>query len=514
MLGEAGRDREDVRVEDDVVRREANLGRDEEVVRALADADLVLHRRRLADLVEGHHDHRRAVALDDLRLLDEVGLALLERDRVDNALALAALQAGLDDVELGRVDHDRQLGDVRLGDEHVEELLHRVLAIKQSLVHVDVDDLRARLGLRARNLERLVVVAVEDELLVLGRAGDVAALADVHEAQVLVDGERLQAGDAHLGVRRRADARLEVALLEHLVDGLDVLGRCAAAAAERVDQARVEEELDAVREGLGRVVVAAHRVRQARVRVRVDKALGDVRERLHEGEHLVRAERAVEADALRLGVLHRDVEGVGRLAGEGAAGHVDDRARDEDREARAARLLIILVDGEERRLRVEGVEDGLHEDNVAAAVDEAGDLRLVGGDDLVPRAVAEAGVLDRRRDRERAVGRANRAGDEARAVRLGGGDLLCRVDRELACDLVQLVHDVLHAVVGLGDDGAREGVRLADVRAALVVALVDLADRIRLREDEEVVVALQLLRGGLVLELALCDFCERERRDG
>merc|ERR1719440_10505 len=59
-----------------------------------------------------------------------------------------------------------------------EELLHGVLAVEQALVHVDVDDLRAGLGLRARDLERLVVVAVEDELLVLGRAGDVAALAD------------------------------------------------------------------------------------------------------------------------------------------------------------------------------------------------------------------------------------------------------------------------------------------------------------------------------------------------
>jgi len=52
---------------------------------------------------------------DALRLLDEVLLALLERDRVDDALALAALEAGLDDVELGGVDHERQLVRVRDG---------------------------------------------------------------------------------------------------------------------------------------------------------------------------------------------------------------------------------------------------------------------------------------------------------------------------------------------------------------------------------------------------------------
>ena len=117
-----------------------------------------------------------------------------------DALALAALQAGLDNVELGRVDHEGQLGNVGLGDEHVEELLHGVLAVEQALVHVDIDDLRARLGLRARDLERLIVVAVEDELLVLDRAGDVAPLAHVDEADVLVDGHGLEARDAHLAV--------------------------------------------------------------------------------------------------------------------------------------------------------------------------------------------------------------------------------------------------------------------------------------------------------------------------
>jgi hypothetical protein len=42
----------------------------------------------------------------------------------------------------------------------------------------------------------------------------------------------------------------------------------------------------------------------------------------------------------------------------------------------------------------------------------------------------------------------------------------------------------------LRDGGTGEGVGLADVGACLEVAAVDLADRIRLREDEQIVVAL------------------------
>ena len=109
VLGEAGGDGEDVGVEDDVPRREVDQRPDEDVVGALAHVDLVLVAGSLALLVERHHDDGGAEALDELRLLDELLLALLERDGVDDALALAALEARLDDVELGRVDHERQL---------------------------------------------------------------------------------------------------------------------------------------------------------------------------------------------------------------------------------------------------------------------------------------------------------------------------------------------------------------------------------------------------------------------
>ena len=56
----------------------------------------------------------------------------------------------------------------------------------------------------------------------------------------------------------------------------------------------------------------------------------------------------------------------------------------------------------------------------------------------------------------------------------------------------------------LRDGGAGEGVGLADVGAGLEVTAVDLADRVRLREDEQIVVALQLLGLRHVLEFVAC----------
>jgi hypothetical protein len=61
VLLDAGRDREDVRIEDDVFRREADfLG--QQLVGARADLDLALDGVGLALLVERHHDDGGAIA--------------------------------------------------------------------------------------------------------------------------------------------------------------------------------------------------------------------------------------------------------------------------------------------------------------------------------------------------------------------------------------------------------------------------------------------------------------------
>ena len=86
---------------------------------------------------------------------------------------------------------------------------------------------------------------------------------------------------------------------------------------------------------LGRLVVAAEGVREPGVRVRADEARRGVREVGDVRAHLVRAERAVDPDDQRVGVLDRGPERLDRLAGERAAGAVDDRGRDPERQLAA-----------------------------------------------------------------------------------------------------------------------------------------------------------------------------------
>jgi hypothetical protein len=183
-------------VEDDVLGREAELV-DQDAVGACADLGLALEGVGLALLVEGHHHRRRAVAAHQRGLAPELGLAFLEADAVDDALALDALEAGLDDRPLGRVDHHRHARDLGLAGHQLEEALHGRGAVEHGLVHVDVDDLGAVLDLLARHRQRVLELPGQDQAREGLRSGDVGALADVDEQRAGVQRHRLEAGQAH-----------------------------------------------------------------------------------------------------------------------------------------------------------------------------------------------------------------------------------------------------------------------------------------------------------------------------
>ncbi len=174
---ETGGDRQDVGVEDDVGRGEAGPLR-QQPVGALTDGHLPFDRVRLTLLVERHHDDARAVPPDDRRFLQEILLAFLQADGVDDALALHALQTGEDDGPFRAVDHDRNAGDLGLGRDVVHEIGHDALGVEHALVHVDVDQIRAAAYLVERDGGPLCIVARPDQAREPHRPGHVGPLAD------------------------------------------------------------------------------------------------------------------------------------------------------------------------------------------------------------------------------------------------------------------------------------------------------------------------------------------------
>ena len=243
VLFDSGGHGEDVGVKDDVAGIHAHFF-GEDAVGARADLHAALRRVRLPGLIEGHHHHAGAVALDQSGALLENLFALLEADGIDDALALNALQPRLNDAPLRAVDHDGDAGDVRLRSDVVQEGGHRLLGIQHGFVHVDVDDLRATLHLLLGDAQALLELAAQNQLGEFGRAGHVGAFADVDEIGFRADHQRFQAAEAGVAFDLGGHARRKV--LHRLANGANMSGRRPAASADDVHPA-VRGELAQIR---------------------------------------------------------------------------------------------------------------------------------------------------------------------------------------------------------------------------------------------------------------------------
>jgi len=237
VLLDPRRDGEHVRVEDQVLR--GPPVRDEQVVCAAGDRDLALDRVGLALLVERHHDDAGAVAADPPRLLEELRLALLEADRVDDPFALDALEAGLEHGPARAVDHHRDPGDLGLRCDQVEERRHGPLAVEQVGVHVHVEEVRAAAHLLERDVGRAGPVVGLDHPPEARRARHVRALADHHEAGVGPDLERLEAREPRASRGLGDPPRLRT--VDRRDDRTHVLRRRPATAADDVQQTVARE---------------------------------------------------------------------------------------------------------------------------------------------------------------------------------------------------------------------------------------------------------------------------------
>ena len=473
----AGAHREDQRIEDDVLLRHAVL-LGEEPMAPLGDGELPRARDRHAPrlvLVDAADDDGGPVAVDERDDLLEPLLAVLQVDRVDDRLPLAALEGLLEHGGVGRVEHER---DLHLARQDLEEGRHVGELVAIGVGEADVEHLRAAPHLPTAELGRLVEIAGDHQLLEATAADHVGAFADDDRPPVVLDRQHLDPRDD--GTPGRAGAAGWVAAGE-LGDQAHVLGGRAAAAAHEVHPSLGAEALELPDQALGRLVVAPLLVRQPGVREAGHREARDLRQRAQVVGHEVRAGGAVEADGEKIALGDRDVHRLDRLSGEHRA-HGLDRHRQHDRDdAPGGRTA--LRDAEERRLDVQGVLLRLEEEDVDAALEETARLLGVGSAHLIEGHPPGDG------DGLRA--RPHRARDEARVV----GRLEARA--RLACEAgrrgVDLPDPALETVLGEDDTRSPECIRLDDVRARREVARVHVAHHVGAGEDQMLVAAFVLL---------------------
>ena len=238
---DAGCDRKDIRIEDDVLGREAGPVH-QNVVAAFADFGLAFKCIRLALLVKCHHHRRSTVSPDQSGMFDERFFTFLEADGVDDRFPLHALESGFDHVPFGRIDHQRHARDIRLGGEQIDELCHRGFGIQHRLVHVDVNDLRAIFNLLARDADRFGILAVQDQTGEHFRTGHVGTLADIHEQRATADVEWFQPGQPQPRIDDRGFSRRHI--LDRFGDRPDVGRRGTTATASDIEETACGECLN------------------------------------------------------------------------------------------------------------------------------------------------------------------------------------------------------------------------------------------------------------------------------
>ena len=123
---DTGRNRKDIRIEDNILRRKTDLpGQD--FVGTCTNLDFTLSGIGLSFLVKGHDNGCGTVTPHQPGVVDEFFLAFLETDGVHHPLALDAFQACLDDVPFRGVNHDGHTGDIRFGRDQIQEAHHGIL---------------------------------------------------------------------------------------------------------------------------------------------------------------------------------------------------------------------------------------------------------------------------------------------------------------------------------------------------------------------------------------------------
>ena len=427
MLFDASGDREDVRVENDV----SGIGAvsDEEPVGSITDFDLALGGVGLADLVKRHDHDCSAVGAALAREFKKGAFALLHRNGVHDRLARHAFEAGLDHAPFGAVDHHRNSGNIGLGGDALQEHGHGLLGIEKGFVHVDVDDLRAIFDLVASDLDGRIIVAGEHQFLEAGGARDVAALADIYKARACAriihschlhgsgcDQHRLEPGEQGAGTRSRGGARRAIA--HRPGDGGDVQGSRPAAAADNVDESRFGPVADLGGRLFGRFVIFPKLIGKPGIRIGHHQRVGDCGQGGEMGPQLRCAERAIESDCDRTSMAHGRPEGLDRVAREVPSGKIGERHRDHQRQF-APKSLFGFERCHDCRLRVQRVEDRLHENEVDSALDESINLLAVDGLHLVEIDFAKSRVVDVRGKGKCLVRRPEGTGDPALPCRHG-----------------------------------------------------------------------------------------------
>ena len=155
-------------------------------------------------LVEGHDDGCSSQPAQFSGVFEKGCFAFLERDAVDDGLALNASQGRADDLPVGGVYHERHPADIRLGSQQIQEMAHLGTGVDESVVHVDVQHESSVFHLLSGDAYCFLVVLLLNQTQELAGASHVASFADVDEPDLRGEVEGFETGEGQRAGRHLA----------------------------------------------------------------------------------------------------------------------------------------------------------------------------------------------------------------------------------------------------------------------------------------------------------------------
>ncbi len=442
------------------------------------DLQLAVRRHRHAGLVNGQPDQAGPEAPRQGHQRFRLLLAGLEVDRIDEHAPAVQLQRRLDHVELRAVHHQGQAAfarGARRQRRHVRPL------VAAGIGHAQVQHVRHAFVLLHQQVERGVQPLGQQRVAEFLRAGGIRPLADIQRRRVLRQVHRCeQAGDL---LRRRDPARRRGGRVAQTgAQTADMLGRRAAAPADDVQTHGFRDRQKRLRIGLraqGIMDLAVHQRRQPRIRHAADEAAPLAGDGLQMPLHGLGPRRAVHAqhvNRIRLQRRHHRPDGRPH----------QQRPRRLHRHRHIQQLVARrsphLHRRRDRRLDLQQVLAGLHDQPVGAALQQAAHLLLIAPVQLVERHLPQ-----RRQARARPDGPHHKPGPPVRRLRR-----VRRLPRDPRRGPRNLLRPRRQSVFPQRDRRRPEAVRLHRIAARGKIRSVNVANDLRRRQVQPLVAAVVL----------------------
>ena len=210
---------------------------------------------------------------------------------VDDAFALAIGERELDGARIGGVDHHRRFD---FADELIVKRRNVFYFVAVGALQANVNDVRAAFHLAAGDFGGFFPLFGGDQTLELARADYVGAFADDQRPRAFFRLDHFDAGIDGAMIRIGRTARLFA--FGHLRDGANVLLGGAAAAADHIQPAAIDETVKLLGERIGSFLISAFFVGQAGVRIAGDEAICQRLQRANVVGHELGAGGAIQAE--------------------------------------------------------------------------------------------------------------------------------------------------------------------------------------------------------------------------